>query len=118
LIASNPANRLDKLKEKRIAFIAPFSDKEIRQFLKATPNYFRPYVRFLCESGFRPMEANGLKWSNVNFVNGILSVREGRVPGKDKDPKTERAVRDVEITTGMLRALADQKTISKLATFS
>ena len=59
------------------------------------------------------MEANGLKWSNVNFVNGILSVREGRVLGKDKDPKTERAVRDVEITTGMLKALADQKTISK-----
>ncbi|HUK40062.1 MAG TPA: DUF3596 domain-containing protein [Candidatus Acidoferrales bacterium] len=113
LIASNPANRLGKLKEKRIAFIDPFSDKEVRQFLKATPNHFRSYVRFLFESGFRPMEANGLKWSNVNFVTGILSVREGRVLGKDKDPKTERAVRDVEITTGMLKALADQKTISK-----
>jgi integrase len=33
--------------------------------------------------------------------------------GKDKDPKTERAFRDVEITEGMMQALADQKIISK-----
>ena len=109
VIASNPANRLGKLKEKRIALIDPFSDKEVRALLKATPDHYRPYVRFLFESGFRPMEANGLKWQNVNFVTGILSVRQGRVLGKDKDPKTERAVRDVEITAGMRRAINDQK---------
>ena len=91
VIASNPANRLGKLKEKRIALIDPFSDKEVRALLKATPDHYRPYVRFLFESGFRPMEANGLKWQNVNLVTGILSVRQGRVLGKDKDPKTERA---------------------------
>jgi integrase len=55
------------------------------------------------------MEANGLKWQNVNLVTGILSVRQGRVLGKDKDPKTERAVRDVEITPGMRQAINDQK---------
>jgi integrase len=55
------------------------------------------------------MEANGLKWRNVNLMTGILSVRQGRVLGKDKDPKTERAVRDVEITPGMRRAISDQK---------
>jgi hypothetical protein len=54
------------------------------------------------------MEANGLKWQNVNLLTGILSVRQGRVLGKDKDPKTERAVRDVEITPGMQRAITDQ----------
>jgi len=55
------------------------------------------------------MEANGLKWQNVNLVTGILSVRQGRVLGKDKDPKTERAVRAVEITPGMRRTINDQK---------
>lgn len=113
LIASNPAIRLGKLKEKRIALIDPFSDGELARFVEVTPNHYRPYIRFLFESGFRPMEANGLKWSNVNFEHRILSVREGRVLGKDKDPKTERASRDVEITDGMLQALVDQKTIAK-----
>ncbi|MCZ6622753.1 MAG: hypothetical protein O7B35_00740 [Deltaproteobacteria bacterium] len=35
--------------------------------------------------------------------------------GKDKDPKTEKAIRDVEITPGMMEALKRQKTISYLA---
>lgn len=109
VIASNPATRLGKLKEKRIALIDPFSDKEVRALLKATRDHYRPYVRFLFESGFRPMEANGLKWQNINVVTGILSVRQGRVLGKDKDPKTEKAVRDVEITPGMRQAISEQK---------
>ena len=51
----------------------------------------------------------------VNLVNGVLSVRRGHVRGKDKDPKTERAIRDVEITPGMMKALKDQKRLSYLA---
>jgi integrase len=60
------------------------------------------------------MEINGLKSPNINFVKGVLSIREGRVLGKDKDPKTGRASRDVQITPGMLRALTDQKATSYL----
>jgi integrase len=115
LISSNPATRLRKLKEKRIADIDPFSEDEIETLIKAILPHYRAYVEFLFESGFRPMEANGLKWHNVNFVTRVLSVREGRVLGKDKDPKTERAIRDVEITPGMMKALTKQKANSYLA---
>jgi integrase len=55
------------------------------------------------------------KWSNVNFVTGVLSVRHGHVLGKDKDPKTEAAIRDVDITPGMAGALKRQKKASYLA---
>jgi hypothetical protein len=36
------------------------------------------------------------------------------VLGKDKDPKTERAIRDVEITPGMMKAIKEQKRLSIL----
>lgn len=114
-ITSNPASRLGKLKEKRIAEIDPFSDAEVKALIKAAGPRYRPYVEFLFESGFRPNEAMGLKWSNVNLTASILSVREGRVLGKDKDPKTEAAIRDVEITPGIMRALKRQRVLSYLA---
>ena len=114
-ITINPAMRLGKLKEKRIAEIDPFSDGEVKAVLKNVMPRYKPYVEFLFESGFRPNEAMGLKWSNVNFVTSVLSVRHGRVLGKDKDPKTEAAIRDVDITPGMMTALKRQKALSYLA---
>jgi hypothetical protein len=68
-------------------------------------------TEFLFESGFRPNEAMGLKWPNVNLATFVLSVRHGRVLGKDKDPKTESAIRDVDITLGMLNALKSKSRI-------
>jgi len=114
-IKQNPASRLGKLKEKRIAEIDPFSDSEVKAILKVVEPRYKPYVEFLFESGFRPNEAMGLKWSRVNLVTSIVSVREGRVLGKDTDPKTAAAIRDVEITPGMMRALKKQRAVSYLA---
>jgi integrase len=114
-ISVNPAGRLGRFKEKRIAEIDPFSDQEVKELLRAVDGRYKSYVEFLFESGFRPNEAMGLKWTHVNLTTSILSVREGRVLGKDKDPKTEAAIRDVEITSGMMRALRRQRAISYLA---
>lgn len=113
-ISINPAARLTRLKQKRVAEIDPFSDQEVKALVNATETRYRPYVEFLFESGFRPNEANGLKWAQVNLVSRIISVREGRVLGKDKDPKTEKAIRDVEMTPGMMTALKRQKSASYL----
>jgi integrase len=114
-IRQNPVARLGKLKEKRIAEIDPFSDQEIRALLKAMVPWYRPYTEFIFESGFRLNEDNGAKWPNVNFVTSVMSIREGRVLGKDKNLKTEMAIRDVDITLGMMRALKKQKALSYLA---
>ena len=114
-ITTNPAIRIGKLKEKRIAEIDPFSDEEIKILLKKIMPWYRPYTEFLFESGFRPNEAMGLKWPNLNFVTSVLSVRHGRVLGKDKNLKTEAAIRDVDITPGMMKALKKQKALSYLA---
>jgi|RhiMetdeSRZDD1v2_1073273.scaffolds.fasta_scaffold451042_1 integrase len=114
-IETNPATRLGKLKEKRIAEIHPFGMAERKALLEKIHQCYQPLARFLFESGFRLNEAFGLKWKNVNLLSGFLSVRKGHVRGKDKDPKTEVAIRDVEITPGMMEALKQQKRFSFLA---
>ena len=74
-----------------------------------------PFVQFLFESRFRLNEAFGLRWQNVNLVTDVLAVRHCHVLGKDKAPKTEGSIRDVEITPGMMDALKQQKRLSYLA---
>jgi integrase len=114
-IQINPAARLGKLKEKRIAEIDPFADEEIEAILKAIDPWYRETVDFGFEFGGRLEDIFGLKWATVNFVTSILSIREARTLGQDKEPKTEAAIRDVDITPGMLRALTKQKPKSYLA---
>lgn len=116
-IKVNPVANLGRLKEKRIAEIDPFSKAEIKVILKnaheSWPRY-GPYIEFLFESGWRPNEVNGLKWDKVNMVTDIISVREGRVLGKNKDPKTKQAIRDIHMTPGIKRALKKEMAISYL----
>ncbi len=111
-IRVNPASWLGKLKEKRIAEIHPFTDSEVKVIIKAIPDRYKPYVEFSFESGFRPNEIMGLKWADINFDQGIVSVRKGRVLGKLKDPKTVVAIRDVDMTIGIRRALKKRKVYS------
>jgi integrase len=67
LFQSNPAARLGKLKEKRIAEIQPFSMAERKALLEKIHQCYQPLVRFLFESGFRLNEAFGLRWKNVTY---------------------------------------------------
>jgi len=71
--------------------------------------WYQEYAAFLFHSGWRPEEVHALKWSKVNFVTRVISVDRARVFWKDGDPKTERAIRDVEITDEMLADLKRQK---------
>jgi integrase len=66
-IESDPAARLGKLKEKRIAEIQPFSMAERKALLEKIHQCYQPLVRFLFESGFRLNEAFGLRWKNVTY---------------------------------------------------
>lgn len=68
-------------------------------------------MRHPLESRPRTSDLPPINWT----IAGILSVRRGRVLEKLEDPKTERAIRDVEITAGMARALKRQRPQSYLA---
>jgi len=117
-IGSNPVPKNKfKLKEKRVAEIDPFTEKELAILFKKTrelrPHYV-PYIRHLFEAGFRLEEQNGLKWEQVNLATDQIAIRAARVLGKQKDPKTEDASRDVDITPAMRACLIEQRAKSYL----
>jgi integrase len=62
-IQINPAARLGKLKEKRIAEIDPFADDEVRAILKAIDPWYQPCVEFGFEFGGRLEDIFGVKWA-------------------------------------------------------
>lgn len=117
-LASNPVPKNKfKLKEKRVSEIDPFTDKELAVLYKKTRElrpHYGPYIRFLFEAGFRLEEQNGLTWEQVNLATDEIAIRSARVLGKQKDPKTEMAARDVELTPAMRACLIEQKAKSYL----
>ena len=117
-IAINPVPKKKfKLKEKRLAEIDPFTDKELADLYKKARElrpHYAPYIRHLFEAGFRLEEQNGLTWEQVNLVTDQIAIRQARVLGKQKDPKTGEAARDVDITPGMRACLIEQKAKSYL----
>jgi integrase len=111
-----PKNKF-KLKEKRVAEIDPFTEKELAVLYKKTRElrpHYAPYIRHLFEAGFRLEEQNGLMWEQVDLATDEIAIRAARVLGKQKDPKTEHASRDVDITAGMRACLLEQKAKSYL----
>lgn len=116
-IESNPAARVTKLKEKRIAEIDPFTDQELARLFetaKKHSKWYYPYVRNLFESGFRLEEHNGLQWQHINLAIGVVQIREVMALRKLKPPKTEHAIRDAEMTDGMRQCYIEQKSRSYL----
>lgn len=114
---TNPAARIQKLKEKRIAEIDPFSDEELEIIFRTTDAHwpwYSDYIRNMFASGFRLEEHNGQKWPLVNFVTQTIHIREARVLRKQKVPKTEFALRDVEMTPEIEACYLRQKRRSYL----
>jgi integrase len=113
----NPAARVPKLKEKRIAEIDPFHDEELEVIFKIADQHwpwYSDYIRNMFASGFRLEEHNGQMWPLVNFVTQTIQIREVRVLGKQKVPKTEFALRDAEMTEEMEPCYQRQKARSYL----
>jgi integrase len=79
----------------------------------ATPA-FRPVVTVLAFTGLRISEALGLRWGDVDFVDGELNIRAQLIPAKNGRParlalrlKTEAGERFVPMFPAVESALAD-----------
>jgi integrase len=73
---------------------------------------YRPAVTVLAFSGLRVSEALGLRWSDVDFVEGELRVRWQLLPAREDRParlvplKTRASERDVPMFPAVENALA------------
>jgi integrase len=89
--------------------INPLSMEEVNLFLEHVDPDYKNFFTIAFFTGMRFGEMCGLKWRNVDFVHGVIKVRETRVKGEELPPKTSRSVRDVNMLAPVIEALREQR---------
>jgi integrase len=104
-ITENPFSELEKFREEKV-FADPFSIPEMRLFLQTVDSEYLAYFFTCFFTGMRPNEMLALKWVNVDLMHlKMISVKEGRVQGKEGPPKTDSSYRDIDILAPLLEVL-------------
>lgn len=122
LIENNPFKEL-----KRIKFISkeedpdPFTIEEREIIINAFEKFDRHYlnfVKFLFFTGCRPSEAAGLKWENVDLLNGNIIFLEATVEGHRKDDTKTHKKRLFPINQQLKEILENQPNLMETVFFS
>jgi integrase len=116
VIPKNPTLGVKRLAQ-GLTDVDPFTieerDKIIEGFRQHAPLYAN-YVICGFWTGWRPNEAGALKWSRVDFHQGKILIREGRVLRQTGIPKSAGSLRDIDMLSPVAKALTAQKAISWL----
>ncbi len=113
LIDKNPMERIAAVGEPRTK-IDPFTLEEIARILDAADELERAIITVLFFTGMRPNEALALKWDDVDWGRGRISVaRTGGRYGVHL-PKTAGSERDVVMLDVVRGALQQQRSRSQL----
>lgn len=113
LIYTSPAEQITKpdVPHKEARFM---NESELRQFLQAAKGErLENLFLLLVNTGLRPGEALGLRWTDVDLVNGTLSVKQAlhEVEGKVYigEVKTESSRRTISLPQSAINALNKQR---------
>lgn len=108
-IPSNPVKKV-RIPVNKSREIEPLTIEEVKRLLetyKCTYMSARLHIALLC--GLRQGEALGLRWQDIDLLNGVLEVRNQiqRIDGKLQltGLKTERSRRSLILTSGSVEAL-------------
>lgn len=114
LLSHNPAKGTklakDYGKKKQV-----FGPNEARRFLEqALMDRYSALWQLALETGMRPGEYLGLKWSDIDFTNGTILVHQSLVWHKNgqwelASPKTETSNRQIILSSEMLESLISHK---------
>jgi integrase len=87
----NPAKKVKKLKGefKRVRFLLP---DEVQRLLSNCADYLRPIVTVAVHTGMRKGEIFGLRWEQVNFEQGIITLQETK-NGERRDIPMDETVK-------------------------
>lgn len=100
---------IDALRKLEIEDVDPFEPTEIEAIVAELHPQATNYVQAAVWTGLRPEELIEVKWSDVDFRRGILSVRRARTRGQVKQPKTSAGKRSVKLLEPARAALEAQK---------
>lgn len=92
----------------------PFTKKEAQDFIqKLEGRFFEVHLLLMLLGGLRSEEVCGLKWEDIDFKNGTISIKRVLVYTKStfyfKDPKTKSSFRTISIPDLLLNKLKKLK---------
>ena len=93
----------------------PFTKEEAQDFIqKLEGRFFEVHLLLMLLGGLRSEEVCGLKWEDIDFKNGTISIKRVLVYTKStfyfKDPKTKSSFRTISIPDTLLNKLKKLKT--------
>jgi integrase len=94
-----------------------FTEEQLKRIIDAAPGQYRVLFAVLAGTGMRIGEAAGLYVEDVDIHNQVVHVRRGIWKGQDLTPKTENAIREIDIDdtlTDMLRRFIGERTDGRL----
>lgn len=115
IIAADPTQGLTiKRKGPREDDIDPFSPDECAAMLDACDGQLRNLIQFALWTGLRTSELIALRWRDIDWRHGLVLIRQARVAGEIKGPKTEAGRREVKLLPPARDAVTAQKAFTLL----
>jgi integrase len=97
----------------------PFTIAEVNTILRHIANNYNAqvlnYFEFMFFSGVRPQEAIALKWTEIDFNNGMARIRRVRTASTDRETTKTNLIRDIELNSRALKAITSQKQFTFLS---
>lgn len=117
-ISTYPMKKLGKLAANSER-IDPFSFDELRQFLDyltaSKPEYY-DMIFIWSHCGFRVGEVLALKWADVDYCNGLVSINATMLNGGEEGPpKTANSRRTIPIRPSVVESFKRQEKRSRMA---
>lgn len=104
----NPAEYVDRPKtpKREMAYLNP---DEMKRLMDAVDEHHRCLFMFACLTGCRQSEILALRWEDVDFDAGTVSIRQVLQDGVFYEPKTEKSKREVMAPPVLVEALSIHK---------
>jgi integrase len=84
-----------------------FTQDQLKQIIEAAPGQYRVLFALLASTGMRIGEAAGLHLDDLDLDNGVIYVRRSVWNGQELEPKTENAVREIDIDPALVTLLRE-----------
>lgn len=104
----NVADIIKDVSKTKLDVIDPFSEQEKELIINTAEGQIKNLFQFAFWSGLRTGELIALRWQDINFKAGIISVSKNITLYSEKTPKTKSGIRKVTILPKAREALNKQ----------
>jgi integrase len=125
LLLSNPANRVNppRVEHKEIESLDDVEVSKMLALLESEPLKYQAAVHIAVFGGLRLGEINALKWTDIDFDSGKLSITKagqyvsgiGSIEKSPKNKSSIRALKLPEVALAKLKALRQEQLLDRLA---